>query len=106
MKKSDKKIENTLRMALTQVCEQALHEVAGFKWLTHKINNDDYRQGHFPASLSVECTFDTNESWLAAQQNGLDVMLRQLITAKLSSHGIDIKTKEKQIQFVTLEPVN
>ncbi|NQZ08945.1 MAG: Fis family transcriptional regulator [Algicola sp.] len=106
MKKSDKKIENTLRIALTQACEQALHEVDGFKWLTHKICHSDYSQGSFPASLSVECTFDTNEAWLGAQLSGQDALLRQLITTKLANFGIDIKTPQKQVRFVTLERMN
>ena len=55
MKKSDKKIDNTVRKALTEVCEAALTEVAGFKWLTHFVNHND-----FPDSLSVVCVFDTN----------------------------------------------
>jgi hypothetical protein len=106
MKKSDKKIENTLRVALTQACEQALHEVDGFKWLTHKISNSDYSQAGFPASLSVECTFETNEAWAGAQLSGQDVLLRQLITTKLANAGIDIKTPQRQVLFVTLERVN
>ncbi|MFT4927512.1 MAG: hypothetical protein ACI8WB_003623 [Phenylobacterium sp.] len=106
MKKSDKKIENTLRVALTEACEEALHQVEGFKWLTHDVSNSDYSQGGFPASLSVECTFDTNEAWAAAQLSGQDVLLRQLITAKLAKFGIDIKTSKQQVRFVTLEQVN
>ena len=106
MKKSDKKIENALRVALTQVCEQAQHEVEGFKWLTHKMSNDDYSQRSFPANLSVQCTFDTNEAWANAQLNGQDAILVKLITTKLANVNIHIKTPNKQVQFVTFEPVN
>jgi hypothetical protein len=64
MNKTHKKIHNTLRDSLTQVCDTALDNVAGFKWLTHLINYDN-----FPHSLNVVCIFDTHENQLLAQQN-------------------------------------
>ena len=57
MRKTDKKIDNNIRNVLNKVCEQALIEVNGFVWLTHQVNYDK-----FPASLSVICVFDLNDS--------------------------------------------
>ncbi|HCC80946.1 MAG TPA: Fis family transcriptional regulator, partial [Methylophaga sp.] len=42
MRKTDKKIDNELRLKLTDVCEQGLKNIAGFQWLTHLVNYDDY----------------------------------------------------------------
>ncbi len=55
MRKSDKKIDNKLRVALTEICEIALERFNGFEWLTHDTN---YK--NFPASLRIICVFDTN----------------------------------------------
>ena len=38
MRKSDKKIENQLRLTLTDVCETALKRFNGFEWLTHLLH--------------------------------------------------------------------
>lgn len=57
MRKSDKKVENQLRIALTEVCEAALKNGNGFQWLTHQVN-----YSNFPKSLQVICVFDINES--------------------------------------------
>lgn len=48
MRKTDKKIENNIRISLTKVCEQALKEVDGFLWLTHTVN-----YSKFPESLQI-----------------------------------------------------
>lgn len=42
MRKTDKKTDNKLREVLTGVCDDALEEFAGFKWLTHLVNYDDF----------------------------------------------------------------
>lgn len=55
MRKSDKKIEKQLVSVLTEVCETALEEIKGFKWLTHTVNYTT-----FPQSLRVYCIFDQN----------------------------------------------
>jgi len=64
MKKNHKKIDTSLRNSLTQVCDTALENVVGFKWLTHLANYDD-----FPRSLKVICIFDTHQNQLLAQQD-------------------------------------
>ena len=57
MRKIDKKIDNQLRAALTDVCETALKEIDGFLWLTHFVN-----YSNFPKSLKIVCIFDTDEN--------------------------------------------
>ena len=49
MRKTDKKLENTLIAALTEVCEAALEAFDGFQWLTHFVN-----YSHFPSSQKME----------------------------------------------------
>tara|TARA_R110002050_G_scaffold9504_1_gene32949 strand:- start:91476 stop:91817 length:342 start_codon:yes stop_codon:yes gene_type:complete len=57
MRRTDKKIDNQLRLALTDVCETALKEINGFLWLTHLVN-----YSNFPKSLKIVCIFDTDEN--------------------------------------------
>ncbi|NRA61497.1 MAG: Fis family transcriptional regulator [Psychrobium sp.] len=62
MKKSDKKIANALRKALTYVCEELEDSVEGFSWLTDEVNYDQY-----PKSLVVILMFETSEMATAAK---------------------------------------
>lgn len=57
MRKTDKKVDNQLRIVLTELCDSALKEFSGFQWLTHLVN-----YAHFPKSLKVICVFDTNDN--------------------------------------------
>jgi hypothetical protein len=98
MKKSDKKIDNSLRLALTEVCETAIDEVTGFKWLTHFANFRD-----FPGSLSVVCVFDTNDNLSSARQNHKADFLFSLIKEKLSAVNIQIKDMRPHVGFDTEE---
>lgn len=95
MRKSDKKIDNNIRSALNQVCEQALIEVSGFVWLTHQVNYDK-----FPASLSIVCVFELNDDLIQAKSSAQDMLLTDLIMKKLSILKIKVKP-EKQISFDT-----
>lgn len=52
MGNSEKKMERAIVQALTKVCEQAKPKVAGFSWLTHEV---DYQ--NFPESLQVTLVF-------------------------------------------------
>ncbi len=64
MNKTHKKIDTGLRNSLTQVCDTALVNVAGFKWLTHLVDYDN-----FPRSLKVLCIFDTHQNQIQVQQD-------------------------------------
>ena len=94
MRKSDKKIENQLRITLTEVCETTLKEDIGFKWLTHTV---DYQR--FPDSLQITCMFDTPESLAGFLKSPNKPQLLALIRQQLSSVGIQLRKPEKQITF-------
>ncbi len=98
MRKSDKKIENQLRLALTDVCEAALKEIEGFKWLTHTIN---YTQ--FPKSLNVICVFETKETLKNYLMLNEGIALPTLIQATLKSINIELKNPVKQVLYDTEE---
>lgn len=94
MKKTDKKIEKTLREALTAVCDEALGTIKGFVWLTHLVNFDV-----FPQSLKIVCVFETDDELkqaLDAQQN---VFFYDHIQAKLSAVNIKIKNIHSHVFF-------
>jgi hypothetical protein len=98
MKKSDKKIENSLRLALTKVCEFALNEVEGFQWLTHLVNYND-----FPDSLLVVCIFETNERLAQAKSKHDDDYLINRITNELAAAGFKIRNNNSLVKFDTEE---
>jgi hypothetical protein len=98
MKKTDKKIDKKLRSALTEVCEIALENVIGFKWLTHFINN-----GNFPDSLSLICVFDTRAELLQMQSQHQDDYLCSLIKDKLAAVDINVRDIKRHVNFDTEE---
>ena len=98
MKKTDKKIENSIREALTEVCEIALKDVAGFKWITHFAN-----YSNFPGSLLVVCIFDTNNDLSSILSTHKDDYLRKLIEEKLNTVDIHIKNIRQHVSFDTEE---
>ena len=86
MRKTDKKIDNQLRLALTDVCEISLKEINGFQWLTHLAN-----YSNFPKSLRIVCVFDTNENLSSFISKDNKIELISLIQVKL--HDVDVKVK-------------
>ena len=94
MRKTDKKIENALREALTEACDMALEKHEGFMWLTHFANYQN-----FPDSLSIVCVFDTNEQLSKANDEGLRVIIKD----KLASIDINIKDIRQNVSFDTEE---
>jgi hypothetical protein len=94
MRKTDKKIDNALREVLTEVCDTALKNYDGFKWITHFANYNN-----FPGSLSVVCIYDTNEQLEKTDVNGL----RILISEKLLSIDINIIDIRRHVNFDTEE---
>ena len=98
MKKSDKKLDNSLCKALTEVCESALEETVGFRWLTHLVNYNN-----FPASLVVVCVFETNAELDNVKINNQDQVIVKLIRKALLSVHIKLSDIRKQIIFDTEE---
>ncbi|QUX95056.1 Fis family transcriptional regulator [Marinomonas sp. CT5] len=98
MKKSDKKIDNALREALTNVCEAALGSVDGFVWLTHLVNYNA-----FPQSLRIICVFDTDESLSKAITAKQDDDFYTLISGELNNANIKVNKLRQQVSFDTEE---
>lgn len=94
MRKTDKKIDNTLIAVLTEVCDIALDAVDGFQWLTHQVN---YQQ--WPQSLTITCVFDRNQQLDAAISSHQDQFLRSLITEKLATAALPITKPLQQIRL-------
>ena len=92
--KTEKKIDNNIRLALTTACELFLDDISGFQWLTHHAN-----YSNFPASLSITCVFDTDERQDQADQNGDLTKMRKMIQTKLLKIGIKLKAPKQQIDF-------
>lgn len=94
MRKTDKKRDNAIRIALTEVCDVAQEESEGFMWLTHLVNYDA-----FPGSLSVICVYDTDANLAKAD---LDDMC-SLIKKKLASIDINLRDIRRHVRFDTEE---
>jgi hypothetical protein len=96
MRKTDKKIDNQLRLVLTDVCETALKEIDGFQWLTHMVN-----YSHFPKSLKVVCVFDSNDHLSDFMSKGNSKDLESLIQLKLAEIGVNINNVSDHIAYDT-----
>ena len=98
MRKTDKKIDNQLRLVLTDVCEIALKEIHGFLWLTHLVN-----YSNFPKSLKVVCVFDTNENLFSFMSKDSKNELASLIQVKLDDVDVKVKNVSEHILYDTEE---
>ncbi|KZN14713.1 hypothetical protein [Marinomonas sp. TW1] len=98
MRKSDKKLDNQIRIALTDVCESALKSLNGFEWLTHSVNYD-----RFPESLKVVCVFDTNEHLEAFKTSPLCGQLEQQIHAEFNALGLKVRNVQRHVSYDTEE---
>ncbi|MEH6557413.1 MAG: Fis family transcriptional regulator [Oceanicoccus sp.] len=92
--KTEKKIDNNIRLALTDACELFLDDISGFQWLTHHAN-----YSNFPASLAITCVFDTDESRTQANQNGNLAKMQNIIQTRLLKTGVKLKAAKQQIVF-------
>lgn len=98
MRKSDKKIDNQLRTVLTEICESALEDIEGFKWLTHTVN-----YSNFPKSLKIICVFDTNESLDKYLLSNSNDQLQRSIEQELNKLEIRFKKIVNHVLFDTEE---
>ena len=98
MRKTDKKIDNQLRLALTDVCELALKEIVGFQWITHRVN-----YSNFPKSLKVVCIFDTNENLSCFMLKNSKAELNSLIQLKLNEAVVKLGNIAERISYDTEE---
>ncbi len=98
MRKSDKKLDNKLRVELTEVCESVLKQIKGFLWLTHIVDYDD-----FPSSLKVICVFDRNDNLNACLSGQQGKMLNKQIMTGLVKSGVNIKKIDKHVGYESQE---
>jgi hypothetical protein len=98
LKKSDKKIENAIRISLTEVCESLKDEVYGFEWLSHKVDFSNVNQ-----SLQVTFMFATNQSLRKAKLQAQTQSMVKLACSALAKHNIHITNAAKQCCFDTEE---
>ncbi len=98
MKKTDKKIDKQICLALTSACEAAKLQVQGFQWLTHLVN---YKK--FPESLSIICIFDTKAGLDQARQQMKDQLIVSLIKNELEQINISFKQLNRYVFFDTEE---
>ena len=96
MRKTDKKIDNQLRLVLTEVCEVALKNIDGFQWLTHLVN-----YANFPSSLKVVCVFDTNENLARCLSGASPADLSALIQAQLLVANVKVTDIVDHIYYDT-----
>ncbi|WP_235040495.1 hypothetical protein [Vreelandella profundi] len=87
------KLERQLIASLTDACEQAKVEVAGFVWLTHCV---DYQ--HFPASLVVIWVFDT-DAHLASALKDDKQRLHDVTANALAEAGVALDSVTHHIDF-------
>ncbi|MDG1753216.1 MAG: Fis family transcriptional regulator [Thalassotalea sp.] len=92
--KTTQKLDNNICKALTIACENSLHEIAGFCWLTHRANYTN-----FPASLIVTCVFNTEEDIEIMKANDLAKGFQQDIQKQLLKIGVILKNINQSIHF-------
>lgn len=96
--KTQKRIDNNIRLALTEVCENALKDVPNFQWLTHQADFTN-----FPASLLITCIFDTEAHLEQAQRALHTQQIQQQLQAKLFKIGVKLSSPRNQVRFDTEE---
>ena len=98
MRKSDKKIENIIRITLTEVCEQHKEQVEGFAWLTHKVDFNNVNQ-----TLIVTFMFDSFASLRSAKAMLKTNKMATDVANALAKQNIQLKNIAKQCHFDTDE---
>lgn len=92
--KTTEKLDKNICKALTIACENSLHTIEGFSWLTHRVNFTN-----FPASLIVTCVFETDEDIKQMAENNLADGFRKSIQKELLKVAVIIKNLNRNIQF-------
>lgn len=93
VRKTDKKIDNQIRLLLTNLCENQLKAISGFEWLTHSAN---YQK--FPQSLNITFVFNSQPALAEFRNSAAFNELAHTLTANFS--GLGIKLKHEQLRFV------
>lgn len=94
MKKSDKKLDNLLRKALTIACENIKDKIPDFNWLTHEVNYQQY-----PTSLIIRCYVNHQQTVDKLIETNQLSTIHQAIERQLNIIGINKFNANKQIKL-------
>lgn len=92
--RQQRQLDRELSRTLTQACEVAKAEFAGFAWVTHEVQWDD-----FPASLRIIWIFESNADIARALKASRDKRLMSLSDSALREAGIALKRIEKHVHL-------
>ena len=98
MKRNQKKIESSIVIALTDVCETLKEKYTGFLWLTHFV---DY--ANFAQSLKLVFVFDTKISLENAMNDDLFKTIFVLTESRLKRESVTVIRIDKAVYFDTEE---
>jgi hypothetical protein len=93
-KRDDARTERRLVASLTDACETAKAEIAGFSWLTHVV---DY--GRFPASLQIVWVFDTLADKELARTTGQNARMVELTAFALGDVDVELRPLQPHVHF-------
>lgn len=88
--KTEKKIDNNVRLALSTANEQLLKDIPGFLRLNHQANYTN-----FPASLLITCVFDKQPDHEFVHT----AAIYKLLHAKLLKIGVKLTAPKQQVIF-------
>ena len=93
-KREQAHIDRRLIQTLTEACETAKAEIAGFEWLTHTV---DYAR--LSASLRVIWVFDSEASRLAALAAGHGQRMIDFTAMALAEAGLPLAAVDRHVFF-------
>lgn len=96
MRKSDKKLDNQIRKALTALCEDTFKDLTGFCFVTHTVN---YQK--FPQTLQVACVFEDAQALLNFKNSEHFLTTRTQIENALKQIKINIAAIKECVIFIT-----
>jgi hypothetical protein len=94
MKREHARMERELIEVLTEACEVAKAEIAGFCWLTHEV---DYEK--FPDSLQVVWVFESERDREAAAAKGQNARMVELTDAAFNELEIRLNSVAAHVHF-------
>lgn len=94
MKKTEKKIENTISTILTPFCEDKLKQIPDFLFVTHTVN---YKS--FPSSLIIQLNFSSLEASNKAKEQFPRELLSEWLTPYFLKQGLSIKSLKNNILY-------
>ncbi|AZD98265.1 hypothetical protein [Pseudomonas chlororaphis] len=93
-KREQARLERRLVASLTDACETAKAEIAGFSWLTHVADH-----AAFPASLRVVWVFDTQASKTRALACGQGERMLELTVMALHDAGLELQALAAHVRY-------